>query len=232
MRTAAKGITKVSSIHLVCSEIGASNNWYQRIQHDFLNEFSNTLPTSSFPPTTHHQVSQKKNPQRSVQNMKGDTLSIFIEANRFPPAINERRYSILRAETDATAERMLIIANKNNRLPKASHSYENSDMIRRTGNPIYELEANEIVALNQSTSRSIELPILPSRSHRHQVLFRISSSLLLRLTLSLQLPCLLGHRLTTCLLSLLQHRLILTKRSMSLTLPATMVPKSSKTDRL
>jgi hypothetical protein len=161
MRTAAKGITKVSSIHLVCSEIGASNNWYQRIQHDFLNEFSNTLPTSSFPPTTHHQVSQKKNPQRSVQNMKGDTLSIFIEANRFPPAINERRYSILRAETDATAERMLIIANKNNRLPKASHSYENSDMIRRTGNPIYELEANEIVALNQSTSRSIELPILP-----------------------------------------------------------------------
>ncbi|KAI4743185.1 hypothetical protein E4T50_06420 [Aureobasidium sp. EXF-12298] len=93
--------------------------------------------------------------------MKGDTLSVFIEANRFPPAINERRYSILRAETDAVAERMLTIANKNNRISKASHSYENPDMNRHSSNPIYELEANEISAVNQSASQSIGLPVLP-----------------------------------------------------------------------
>jgi hypothetical protein len=93
--------------------------------------------------------------------MKGDTLSVFIEANRFPPAINERRYSILRAEADAVAERMLIIANKNNRISKASHSYDNPDMNRRSGNPIYELEANEISAVDQYPSKPTELPILP-----------------------------------------------------------------------
>lgn len=93
--------------------------------------------------------------------MKGDTLSVFIEANRFPPAINERCYSILRAETDAVAECMLIIANNNNRISKASHSYGNPDMNRHSGNPIYELEANEIPAVDQYPSQSIGLPVLP-----------------------------------------------------------------------
>jgi hypothetical protein len=92
--------------------------------------------------------------------MKGDTLSVFIEANRFPPAINERRYSILRAETDAVAERMLIIANKK-RLSKTLHLYEIADMSRFSGNHIYELEANEIPAVNQCPSQFLELPVLP-----------------------------------------------------------------------
>jgi hypothetical protein len=92
--------------------------------------------------------------------MKGDTLSVFIEANRFPPAINERRYSILRAETDAVAERMLIIANKK-RLSKTPHLYEIADMSRFSGNHIYELEANEIPAVNQCPPQSLDLPVLP-----------------------------------------------------------------------
>jgi hypothetical protein len=92
--------------------------------------------------------------------MKGDTLSVFIEANRFPPAINERRYSILRAETDAVAERMLIIANKKH-LSKTPHLYEIADMSRFSGNHIYKLEANEIPAIDQCPSRSLELPVLP-----------------------------------------------------------------------
>jgi hypothetical protein len=92
--------------------------------------------------------------------MKGDTLSVFIEANRFPPAINERRYSILRAETDAVAERMLIIANKK-RLSKTPHLYEIADMSKFSGTHIYELEANEISAVDQCPSQSLQLPVLP-----------------------------------------------------------------------
>jgi hypothetical protein len=92
--------------------------------------------------------------------MKGDTLSVFIEANRFPPAINERRYSVLRAETDAVAERMLIIANKK-RLSKTPHLYEIADMSRFSGNQIYELEANEVPAANQCPPQPLELPVLP-----------------------------------------------------------------------
>lgn len=91
--------------------------------------------------------------------MKGDTLSVFIEANRFPPAINGHRYSILRAESDAVAERMLIIANKN--VSRASHSYANSDMNRLSGNSIHELEVNEISVVDQCPSQSLELPVLP-----------------------------------------------------------------------
>ena len=88
--------------------------------------------------------------------MKGDTLSVFIEANRFPPAINQHRYSILRAEADAVAERMLIMANNSNNLSKASHSYGTPDMNRLSGHSVYELEANEISVIDQSTP-----PVLP-----------------------------------------------------------------------
>jgi hypothetical protein len=91
--------------------------------------------------------------------MKGDRLSTFIEANRFPPAINERRYSLLRAQTDAVAERMLIIAN--NRLSKAPQLYEVADMSRFCANHIHELEANEIYIINQSSSQALELLVLP-----------------------------------------------------------------------
>jgi hypothetical protein len=91
--------------------------------------------------------------------MNGDRLSTFIEANRFPPAINERRYSILRAQTDAIAERISIIAN--NRLSKAPQLYEVADMSRFLANHIHELEANEISTIDQSSSPSLELLVLP-----------------------------------------------------------------------
>lgn len=93
--------------------------------------------------------------------MRGDTLSVFIEANRFPPAINGHRYSILRAQSDAVAERMLIIANNNKGNSRASHSYAKSGMHRRSGKSIYELEANEISVIDQCPSQSLELPVLP-----------------------------------------------------------------------
>lgn len=94
--------------------------------------------------------------------MRGDTLSIFIEANRFPPAINGHRYSVLRAESDAVAERMLIIANNNqDKFSRAFQSYANSDMNRLSGRHIHELEANEIPAIDQCPSRTVELPVLP-----------------------------------------------------------------------
>lgn len=92
--------------------------------------------------------------------MRGDTLSVFIEANRFPPAINEHRYSILRAESDAVAERMLTIAN-NNKNNSSRASYAISDMNRLSGNSIYELEANEISVIEQCPSQTLELPVLP-----------------------------------------------------------------------
>jgi hypothetical protein len=91
--------------------------------------------------------------------MNGDRLSTFIEANRFPPAINERHYSVLRAQIDAIAERMLLIAN--NRLSKAPQLYEVADMSRFCANHIHELEANEISTINQSSSQSLELLVLP-----------------------------------------------------------------------
>jgi len=94
--------------------------------------------------------------------MRGNTLSVFIEANRFPPVINGHRYSILRAESDAVAERLLIIASKNkNNASRVSHSYATSDMNRLPGNHIYELEANEISAVDQCPAQSLELPVLP-----------------------------------------------------------------------
>lgn len=94
--------------------------------------------------------------------MRGDTLSVFIEANRFRPAINGHRYSILRAESDAVAERLLIIASKNkNNASRASHSYATFGMNRLSGDHIYELEANEISAADQCPPQSLELPVLP-----------------------------------------------------------------------
>ncbi|KAG9736380.1 hypothetical protein KCU73_g10262, partial [Aureobasidium melanogenum] len=95
--------------------------------------------------------------------MKGETLSVFIEANRFPPAINQHRYSILRAETDAVAERMLIIANNNDNLSRALQPYEASDMNTHSGVSVCELEANEISSVDQSPpfSELNELPVLP-----------------------------------------------------------------------
>jgi hypothetical protein len=91
--------------------------------------------------------------------MNGDRLSTFIEANRFPPAINERRYSILRAQTDAIAERISIIAN--NRLSKAPQLYEVADMSRFRAIHIHELEANDISTINQSSSQPLDLLVLP-----------------------------------------------------------------------
>ena len=94
--------------------------------------------------------------------MRGNALSVFIEANRFPPAINGHRYSTLRAESDAVAERLLIIASNNkNNASRVSHSYANSDMNRLSGNHIYELEANEISAADRCPPQSLELPVLP-----------------------------------------------------------------------
>ncbi|KAI4743896.1 hypothetical protein E4T50_05701 [Aureobasidium sp. EXF-12298] len=95
--------------------------------------------------------------------MKGETLSVFIEANRFPPAINQHRYSILRAETDAVAERMLIIANNNDNLSRASQPYEAPDMNSHSDISVYELDANEISSVDQSppVSQWNELPVLP-----------------------------------------------------------------------
>ncbi|KAH0283544.1 hypothetical protein M436DRAFT_83822 [Aureobasidium namibiae CBS 147.97] len=94
--------------------------------------------------------------------MRGDILSVFIEANRFPPAINGHRYSILRAESDAVADRLLIIVSKNKKdASRASHSYASSDMNRLSGNHIYELEANQISAVDQCPAQSLELPVLP-----------------------------------------------------------------------
>ncbi|KAG9598347.1 hypothetical protein KCV04_g8089, partial [Aureobasidium melanogenum] len=95
--------------------------------------------------------------------MKGDTLFVFIEANRFPPAINQHRYSILRAEADAVAERMLIIANNNDNLSRASQLYEVPNMNSLSGTSVYELEANEISSVDQSppVSPLNVLPVLP-----------------------------------------------------------------------
>ncbi|KAH0365997.1 hypothetical protein KCU65_g5640, partial [Aureobasidium melanogenum] len=96
-----------------------------------------------------------------MNNMKGDRLSVFVEANRFPPTINQHRYSVLRAEADAIAEQMLIIANKN-KLSRASRSYEGPDMDRSSGMSVYELEANELSAGDQSPClQSTEPPVLP-----------------------------------------------------------------------
>ncbi|KAG9678834.1 hypothetical protein KCU95_g15843, partial [Aureobasidium melanogenum] len=97
--------------------------------------------------------------------MKGDRLSVFIEANRFPPAINQHHYSVLRAEADAIAEQLLIIAsnnNNNNKVARASQLYEGPDMNRSSSLSVYELEANELSAGDSSSSlHSIELPVLP-----------------------------------------------------------------------
>lgn len=95
--------------------------------------------------------------------MKSDTLSVFIEANRFPPAINQHRYSILRAETDAVAERMLIIANNSNDPSRVSHSYEAPETIESPGKHVYELEAHETSPVNQPppSSQLSEPPFLP-----------------------------------------------------------------------
>lgn len=94
--------------------------------------------------------------------MKNETLSVFIEANRFPPAINQHRYSILRAETDAAAEQMLIIAN-NNDTSRVAQSYGTPETDRFSGAYVYELEVNEISAANQSSPSSEwnEPPVLP-----------------------------------------------------------------------
>lgn len=94
--------------------------------------------------------------------MKSDTLSVFIEANRFPPAINQHRYSILRAETDAVAEQMLIIANKNDS-SRVAQSYGTPETDRPSGTHVYELEANKISAADQSSPSSEwnEPPVLP-----------------------------------------------------------------------
>ncbi|KAI4716550.1 hypothetical protein E4T48_07234 [Aureobasidium sp. EXF-10727] len=91
--------------------------------------------------------------------MKGNTLSVFIEANRFPPAVNKHRYSVHRAETDTVAERMLIIANNKN-LSRAS------DLNILSGDHICELQANTI-----STSRRLSVP---SQSTAPPVLPRLS----------------------------------------------------------
>ncbi|KAG9645706.1 metacaspase, partial [Aureobasidium melanogenum] len=77
--------------------------------------------------------------------------------------INQHRYSILRAEADAVAQRMLIIANNNGNLSRASQLYETPHMNRLSGISVYELEANETSAVDQSPpfSELNELPVLP-----------------------------------------------------------------------
>ncbi|KAI4724970.1 hypothetical protein E4T49_07284 [Aureobasidium sp. EXF-10728] len=91
--------------------------------------------------------------------MKGNTLSVFIEANRFPPAVNKHRYSIHRAETDTVAERMLIIAN-HKKLSRAS------DLNILSGDHICELQADTVSTGRQSSvpSQSTEPPVLPRLS--------------------------------------------------------------------
>ncbi|KAK6002252.1 hypothetical protein QM012_001890 [Aureobasidium pullulans] len=95
--------------------------------------------------------------------MNGERLSVFIEANRFPPAINEHRYSILRAETDAVAERLLIIASNKDNLSEPSHSYALLALDKSSGRSIGELEANAISPVDQAPSfhQSVEPPVLP-----------------------------------------------------------------------
>ncbi|KAI5197464.1 hypothetical protein E4T39_07254 [Aureobasidium subglaciale] len=91
--------------------------------------------------------------------MNADTLSIFIEANRFPPAVNEHRYSIIRAEADAVTERMSTIFRDNIR--RASRSYAAPQTSTVFDDCVYELEANEVdVSSSPSSTTSSSASLL------------------------------------------------------------------------
>ncbi|THY06605.1 hypothetical protein D6D01_09879 [Aureobasidium pullulans] len=85
--------------------------------------------------------------------MKAETLSIFIEANRFPPAISPRRYSIMRAKAEAVAKQNFDTVNNNNLSRK---SCAKPDMTTLPAHEIYDLEADEIHDCSLLTLPEIE----------------------------------------------------------------------------
>ncbi|KAI5204364.1 hypothetical protein E4T38_04764 [Aureobasidium subglaciale] len=90
--------------------------------------------------------------------MNADTLSVFIEANRFPPAVNAHRYSIIRAEADAVAEHNIRRASRSYAAPKTNTICDDR---------IYELEGNEDDVSSSSSfapSSSASLPALSEMS--------------------------------------------------------------------
>ncbi|KAI5272615.1 hypothetical protein E4T47_04158 [Aureobasidium subglaciale] len=94
--------------------------------------------------------------------MNADTLPVFIEANRFPPAVNAHRYSIIRAEADAVAERMSTIFRDNIRRASRSYAAPKTDTIR--DDRIYELGGNRDDVSSSSSSATTSSASLPALS--------------------------------------------------------------------
>ena len=124
----------------------------------------NTRITPAFNTTVYNTFQNNTCPLDSLQNqliaivsrfnnMKAETLSIFIEANRFPPAISPRRYSIIRAEAEAVAKQNSDTVD-NNTLSRKSCA--KPDMTTLPAHEIYELEADEIHDCSLLTLPEIE----------------------------------------------------------------------------
>lgn len=124
----------------------------------------NTRITPAFNTTVYNTFQNNTCPLDSLQNqliaivsrfnnMKAETLSIFIEANRFPPAISPRRYSIIRAEAEAVAKQNSDTV-KDNTLSRKSCA--KPDMTTLPAHEIYELEADEIHDCSLLTLPEIE----------------------------------------------------------------------------
>lgn len=101
-------------------------------------------------------------PRKSVSELSAaDRRSIWMEANRFPPAVDTQQHHLMRqAETGMVIQQLAMIADA--ALPELSTTHENPGSTQHHANEqVSELEANELSSIHQTST--VELPTTTQR---------------------------------------------------------------------